>query len=131
MGRSRTGLGLFAVEPIKPGQFIVEYWGERISNREADKLNTRYLFELNSRWTIDGADRRNVARYINHACRPNAKATVERGSIRVYAKRRIAPGDEITYHYGPRYFSNFIAPKGCCCAHCEGLRGRPKGRRPA
>ena len=131
VGRSRTGLGLFAVEPIKRGQLIAEYWGKRIANKDADKLRTRYLFELNSRWSIDGADRRNLARYINHACRPNAKAYIERGAIRIYAVRRIEPGDEITYHYGARYFGTFIEPKGCRCHHCAQAAADDAEPRPA
>src|SRR3954454_14652571 len=99
VARSRTGLGLFALAAIRKGEFIVEYWGKRVSSEEADKLRTKYLFALNSRWALDGSDRRNTARYINHACKANAEARVERGSIRIYASKHINPGDEITYHY--------------------------------
>jgi hypothetical protein len=73
IGRSRTGLGVFARVPIRKGQFIVRYSGRKISTEMADDLDTRYLFEINARWTIDGATRRNTARYINHSCRPNAE----------------------------------------------------------
>src|SRR5438105_7005128 len=73
IGRSKTGLGLFATVAIRKGAFIAEYWGRRIPTKTADDLNTKYLFEINSRWTIDGSDRRNLARYINHSCRPNAE----------------------------------------------------------
>jgi SET domain len=57
IGRSRTGLGLFATAPIKKGAFIVEYKGRKLTNEQADKLEARgnrYLYEINSRWTIDG-----------------------------------------------------------------------------
>ena len=76
------------------------------------------MFELNSRWTIDGSPRRNIARYINHACKPNAETDVVKGKIRITAIRTIRPGDEITYHYGRGYFDTFIKPKGCRCAAC-------------
>src|SRR6267142_5964636 len=82
VGRSRTGLGLFATEPIKKRTIIVEYKGRRITNAEADRLetlNSRYMYELNSRWTVDGSSRSNVARYANHSCRPNAESDVIRG----------------------------------------------------
>ncbi len=126
VGRSRSGLGLFATEPIKKGEFIARYWGRRIPSRLADELNTKYLFEINSRWTIDGATRRNVARYINHSCRPNAEANITKGSIRIMAIKNIKPGDEITYNYGRDYFDTFIKPKGCRCAKCQGRKGRTR-----
>lgn len=119
VGRSRTGLGLFATEEIKKGGFIVEYDGPRLTNEEVDRLGSaRYLFEVNSRWTIDGSPRWNVARYVNHSCRPNAEPIELRGRIRIKARRRIQPGEEITYNYGRTYFVDFIKPVGCKCAKC-------------
>jgi SET domain-containing protein len=125
VARSRSGLGLFALAPIRKGAFIIEYWGKRVSSEEADELRTRYLFELNDRWTLDGSDRRNTARYINHSCKPNAVAYAEKGSIRIYAKKNIQPGDEITYNYGRRYFEVFLRTRGCKCASCT---AEPKRR---
>jgi uncharacterized protein len=118
VGRSRTGLGLFATEPIKKGTFIVEYWGKRIPSKKADELDTKYLFEINSRWTIDGSNRKNIARYINHSCRPNAEAHIVKGIIKIRALKTIKPGDEIAYNYGRGYFDTFIKPVGCKCAAC-------------
>jgi hypothetical protein len=121
VGRSQTGLGLFSTTLIEKGTFIVEYIGPRIPNAEADRrLRARYLFELNSRWTIDGSPRSNTGRYVNHACRPNAEPVVSRGRIRFKAKKRIRPGEEITLHYGKSYFDTFIRPRGCKCLSCEG-----------
>jgi len=120
VGRSRTGLGLFATRTIEKGEFIVEYDGPRITNAEVEeRSNTRYLFTVNSRWTIDGSPRWNRARYANHSCRPNAEAVQVRGRIHIKARKRILPGDEITYNYGKSYFDTFIAPKGCRCAKCD------------
>lgn len=118
IGRSRTGLGLFATEPIKKGQYITEYWGKIIPTKLADELNTKYLFEINSRWTVDGADRRNTARYINHSCRPNAQTYIVKHAIKISATKNIKPGEEITYNYGRNYFNMFIKPVGCKCASC-------------
>jgi len=92
VGRSETGLGLFATAVTEKGAFIIEYIGPRISNEVHRRRSTRYLFEVNSRWTIDGSPRWNTARYINHACRPNAEAVVSRGRIRIKAIKRIKPG---------------------------------------
>jgi uncharacterized protein len=120
VGRSETGLGLFATSVLEKGTFIIEYTGPRISNDEVGlRRNTRYLFEVNRRWTIDGSPRWNTARYINHSCRPNAEAVVSRGRIRIKAIKRIKPGDEITYNYGKNYFDTFIEPIGCKCQACK------------
>src|SRR5450756_2671773 len=69
VGRSRTGLGLFATKPIKKGAKIVRYFGPLLDSKKKtdDAIENKYLFELNGRWTIDGSVRENVARYINHA----------------------------------------------------------------
>jgi SET domain-containing protein len=122
VGRSKTGLGLFALKSIKKGEFIAYYRGRIISNAEADKLWTKYLFELNSRWTVDGSGRSNTARYINHACRPNAETDVKKHKIIITAIKNIEPGDEITYNYGRAYFNAFIKPYGCLCASCRQKR---------
>ena len=133
VGRSETGLGLFATEVIEKGTFIIEYIGLRISSEKVSRRrNTRYLFEINSCWTIDGSPRWNTARYINHSCRPNAKAGVSRGRISIKAIKRIKPRDEITYNYGKCYFDTFIKPTGCKCLSCRTVQSRrikPSGSR--
>ncbi len=92
----------------------------RISAQQADRLMARgatYIFELNSRWNIDGSPRWNVARYINHSCRPNARPVRRKGII--VALRRIEPGEEITYDYGREYLNYFLDNGGCRCAACQ------------
>jgi hypothetical protein len=93
------------------------------------------MFQLNSRWVIDGSPRWNVARYINHSCRPNAKPVIRKGrSIVFVAVRPIEPGEEITYDYGPEYFDYFLDNGGCRCAACRKKaawrRKRKATRRP-
>lgn len=119
IGRSRTGLGLFALSAIQEGTDIVEYTGERIPTAVADARATKYLFEVDDAWTIDGSGRSNMARYINHSCEPNAEAELD-GDNRIFivAKRTIAPGEEITFDYGDEYFNEFIRPLGCKCPAC-------------
>jgi hypothetical protein len=121
VGRSKTGLGLFAEEPIRKGRWIVEYTGERLTTAEADRRDAkgnRYLFVINSKWTVDGTPRSNIARYANHACRPNAESDIVRGKVILRAIRNIKPGDEITYDYGEDHFNWYIKPKGCKCRYC-------------
>ncbi len=122
IGRSATGLGLFATRPIKRTAYIATYRGPRISNEEADRREARgarYMFTLNGRWTINGSPRWNVARYINHSCRPNAKPVGRNSGIVIIALRRIERGEEITYDYGREYLKYFFEIGGCRCAQCR------------
>jgi SET domain-containing protein len=121
VGRSRTGLGLFATAPIKKRTLIVEYKGRRLTNAQSEILEARgnrYLYEINSRWTIDGSTRKNLGRYANHSCRPNAESHRLRGKVYIRAIKAIRPGEEITYNYGRDYFRNVITPAGCKCVKC-------------
>jgi SET domain-containing protein len=121
VGRSRTGLGLFATKPIKKKTIIVYYRGQKITAAESEKREARgnrYLYEINSKWVMDGASRRNVARYANHSCRPNCESDTRGHEIFIKAIKNIEPGDEITYHYGKNYFDMFLRPIGCKCPKC-------------
>jgi uncharacterized protein len=133
VGRSKTGLGLFATKPIKKGTRIVRYFGPLLDSRKKkdDAIENKYLFELNNRWTIDGSIRANVARYINHACRPNAESDVRPRKRKVFIRaiKNIEPGEEINYDYGTDYFKAYLKPIGCKCASCE--RKRKKKRAEA
>lgn len=132
VGRASAGLGLFAVKPIAKRQSIVTYSGPWIDNEEAERRErrgARYLFEVNSRWTIDGSSRRNLGRYANHSCRPNAEAVQRQRKMVLVALRAIAPGEEITYDYGKDYFDIFIKPSGCRCAACAAKAAKRKARR--
>jgi uncharacterized protein len=126
IGRSRTGLGLFATKPIRKGAKIVRYFGPLLDsrNKKHDDIENKYLFELNGRWTIDGSVRKNVARYINHACRPNAESDVSarKRKVVIRAIKNIEPGEEINYDYGTDYFKAYLKPIGCKCDSCERRR---------
>jgi SET domain-containing protein len=126
IGRSRTGLGLFAAKPYRKREYVVAYRGRKLANAEADRLEargSRYMFEINSRWTIDGSSRWNTARYVNHSCRPNVEAIERRGGKIVYiARKRIKPDEEITVDYGEAYFSAFIGKSRCQCPKCRERR---------
>ena len=112
------GLGLYADESIKKGEFVIEYVGELITNEEADRRLGKYLFEINKTHTIDGRGRNNTARYINHSCRPNCESDVKKGRIYISAIKNITPGDELTYDYGKEYFDEFLKGK-CLCLKCQ------------
>jgi uncharacterized protein len=130
VGRSRTGLGLFATKPIKKGAKIVRYFGPLLDCRKKkhDAIENKYLFELNGRWTIDGSVRKNIARYINHACRPNAESDVSarKRKVVIRAIKKIEPGEEINYDYGTDYFKAYLKPIGCKCDACEKKRKKQR-----
>ena len=130
VGRSRTGLGLFATKPIKKGAKIVRYFGPLLDSRKKkdDAIENKYLFELNNRWTIDGSVRKNIARYINHACKPNAESDVKprKRKVVIRAIKNIEPGEEINYDYGTDYFKAYLKPIGCKCDACEKKRKKKR-----
>lgn len=127
VGRSLTGLGLFATRPIKKRTRIVEYKGPILVAEEAEKAErrgNRYLYEVSKNRTIDGTPRRNVARYANHSCNPNAESVIWRGRVFIKALRNIKPGEEIVYDYGTDYLKNVIGRSRCKCSRCRRRRAR-------
>ena len=130
VGRSPTGLGLFATKPIRKGAKIIRYFGPLLDSKKKkdDAIENKYLFELNGRWTIDGSVRENIARYINHACKPNAESDVKPRKRKVFirAVKNIEPGEEINYDYGTDYFKAYLKPIGCKCAACEKKRKKQR-----
>jgi hypothetical protein len=75
--------------------------------------------------------RENVARYINHACKPNAESDVmpRKRKVVIRAIKNIDPGEEINYDYGTDYFKAYLKPIGCKCAAC--VKKRKKKRAEA
>lgn len=118
--KSSAGLGLFAARDYKKGELVIEYTGEVISDAEAQRRGGKYLFELNDDWTIDGKERKNTARYINHSCKPNCypELTDDETQVFIYTKRALKAGEEFTYNYGTYYFNMEIKPYGCRCTAC-------------
>jgi len=118
--KSKAGLALFAKEPIERGDFIIEYVGKILTGKEADIQGGRYLFEVNSKKTIDGTPRYNTARYINHSCKPNCEPETKQGRVLIFAKKSIAVGEELNYDYGKEYCDEFLVTGGCICGNCSG-----------
>ena len=127
LGRSRTGFGLFATRTIRKNTRIAEYTGPLLRTKEAEKAEARgnrYLYEINSRWTIDGTPRSNIARYFNHSCNPNADSYNVKKRVFIRAIRNIKPGEEIVYDYGIDYLKNVIGRSNCQCSRCRRRRNR-------
>ena len=109
IARKRSGIagfGVFAAERITKNTRIIDYAGETITHAESRRREARQLpsgriwcFTVNSRWVRDASVGGNLARFINHACRPNCYAHVIDGVIWIRAARTIKKGHELTYHY--------------------------------
>lgn len=100
------GWGVFATEPIPKNKRIVAYTGEKISNRESLKREVRYLkkghiwcFKLTNRTVIDAGVGGNIARFINHSCKPNCYVQILDGIIWIRAAKTLRAGTELTYNY--------------------------------
>lgn len=134
VGRSPTGLGLYAIAPIPDRKLVIEYTGERIPTKRAREIDraraNKYLFEIDNRWTIDGSPRSNTARYVNHSCDPNTEAESNRGRLMFRAIRDIAAGEEITLDYGEEHMELYFGKAGCLCPACieERKQVRAKAR---
>jgi uncharacterized protein len=116
--RSATGLGVFARQAIPKHTRIIEYVGTLITNEDADKSKGRYIVQLNETHALNGKHRENLARYINHSCKPNAEAFTSGKHVWVWSKKDIKTDEEITMDYGREYFDKFIKPFGCKCKKC-------------
>jgi SET domain-containing protein len=128
------GKGVFALKPIAKGERIIEYVGEVLSWKAAQKRhphdpsdpNHTFFFHVDDERVIDAAVGGNAARWINHACDPNCKAEEEDGRIFIDAIRDIAPGEELFYDYGliidERYTPALKKQYACRCGspNCRG-----------
>lgn len=112
------GWGVFALEPINKNRRIVTYDGEKIPAKESPAREERYLrrghiwcFVVNRRWVRDAAVGGNIARYINHACKPNCYSQVVGDTIWIRAARNIRKGEELSYDY----YTGGTAEIACNC----------------
>jgi hypothetical protein len=120
-----SGWGVFTLEAIAKNKRIVHYAGERITSQESTPREERYLakghiwcFKLHNRAVIDAAVGGNVARFINHACKPNCYTEIKDGTIWIRAGRSIRKGEELTYNY----WTEGAAEIPCRCRpDCQGM----------
>jgi SET domain-containing protein len=82
----------------------------QIDRKYADATDTghTFLLTLNERKVIDANVDGNIARWINHSCKPNCESEVEENAngkphkdkVFIHALRDIRAGEELTYNYG-------------------------------
>jgi SET domain-containing protein len=100
------GWGVYATQTISKNTRIIDYAGEKISNQVSLKREGRYIknghiwcFKLTNRSVIDAGVGGNVARFINHGCKPNCYIDIKKGVIWIRAARNVRKGEELTYDY--------------------------------
>ncbi|KAJ6834250.1 uncharacterized protein M6B38_336405 [Iris pallida] len=109
-------LGLYTSQLIARGAMVVEYVGEIVGLRVADKRELEYqsgrrvqyksacyFFRIDKEQIIDATRKGGIARFVNHSCEPNCVAKVisirNEKKVVFFAERDINPGEEITYDY--------------------------------
>jgi hypothetical protein len=107
--RRRSGIagwGVYTRRPITKNSRIVDYAGEKISHQESLRRERGQLargevwcFTVDARTVRDASVGGNIARFINHACRPNCYSQVVGDVVWIRAARNIAAGEELTYDY--------------------------------
>ena len=129
--------GLYATKNIKKGTKIINYVGKIITKKETDKNpkfdNNKaiYLYNLNSKYDLDGDFKYNTARLINHSCDPNCEVDGSGLKLWISAIKDIKKGDELSYDYGFGFDEDYRQfPCKCgsnnCCGYIvrEGSRWR-------
>ena len=127
--------GLYANKDIKKGTRIIEYKGKIITRKQSeenpkfDNDKAIYLFNLNSRYDLDGDFKYNTARLINHSCDPNCEVDGIGLKIWVYAIKNIKKGDELSYDYGFSFDKDFKDyPCKCGAKNCAGYIVKSESR---
>lgn len=135
------GRGVYARSDIKKGRRILEYVGERISHREADRRffekpdddGHTFLFIVDGRTVIDGTTGGNPSRFVNHCCDPNCETVIEDRRVFVETIRDIKAGEELGYDYQLTWESTDdaedLALYACRCG-AKNCRGTMLDREP-
>lgn len=120
--KTGAGHGFFIDEDVKAGDKIIQYIGEKISNKQADEKPNEYIFWINKKFSLDGSPLWNYARYVNYSHDPNAESIDEDEKIFFAAIRDIRKGEEVTIDYGDWHYNEWIKPHGCKCKVCLGKK---------
>ncbi|MGA0609575.1 SET domain-containing protein [Caldimonas sp. KR1-144] len=117
------GRGAFAAEAIPARRKIGEIRGESISVREARRrakgLARIMIVEVSDTRAIDASRSEDPLRFVNHSCRPNAVLRIRQGRVEFYALRDVAPGEELTAHYGESHHEGRLTCR-CGAPGCAG-----------
>eukprot|EP00198_Chlamydomonas_reinhardtii_P005407 XP_001694743.1 histone methyltransferase [Chlamydomonas reinhardtii] len=120
------GFGLFALEDIKAGQFIIEYIGEVLEEDEYQRRKEYYMsvgqrhyyfMNIGNGEVIDACRKGNISRFINHSCEPNCETQkwLVHGELAIglFAVRDIPKDTELTFDYNFERYGD--KPMRCYC----------------
>ena len=131
----RNGQGLYAIKDIKEGTRIIDYVGKIITKKkteESEKFDNSkpiYLFNLNTRYDLDGDVSWNTARLINHSCLNNCDYKGKGLKLWITTIRDIKKGEELTCDYGFSYDLDYKQfPCKCGSKNCVGYIVREGSR---
>jgi len=118
------GMGCFAVQFISEGQRIVEYSGPRLNLEQTQKAlqnGNKFIFDLDSHYSVDGSVMSNAGRYLNHSCDPNCESNIIFEKVWINATRDIQQGEELTINYNYELEGFFDRPCLCGSKNCLGF----------
>lgn len=132
------GMGLFAGEDIRAGEFVIEYVGEILDDALTEERLRYYrdngvqhfhMMELSSSMVIDAGKQGNLARFINHSCEPNCQSQKwylgNEPRIGIFALKDVKADAELSYDY---QFTSFAREKQSCLCGAPGCRGYLGGK---
>ncbi len=137
------GKGLFVLKAVAADERLIEYKGQTITWKEAQRRhphdpeqpNHTFFFHLDDKHVVDGGVGGNASRWINHACKPNCRAEETDGRIFIHAARDLQPGEELFYDYSliidERHTPALKKEYACHCGSpaCRGTLLAPKRAR--
>ncbi|XP_063940638.1 histone H3-lysine(4) N-trimethyltransferase ATX1 isoform X3 [Daucus carota subsp. sativus] len=128
------GYGIFAKQPHRAGDMVIEYTGEVVRVNVADRReHLTYdslvgagtcMFKIDDDRVIDATKAGNIARLINHSCEPNCYSRIITVNgdqhVIIYAKRDLNQWEELTINYR---FSSVDEQLACSCgvSRCRGI----------
>ncbi|KAF7490682.1 Histone-lysine N-methyltransferase NSD2 [Sarcoptes scabiei] len=127
-----AGWGLMAMQDIKKGQFVIEYVGEVIDEKECverlKKIKSNFYFlTIDKDNIIDAGPKGNLARFMNHSCEPNCitqKWVVQNYTrVGIFALHDIPAGTELTFNYNLDCRGNEQIECKCGGPKCSGFIG--------
>eukprot|EP00898_Chlorokybus_atmophyticus_P005884 jgi/Chlat1/6297/Chrsp44S05872 len=124
------GWGLIAEQDVQLGQFVIEYCGEVISEKEAQQrsklyesqgIRHHYFMVLGGTDVIDATRKGCLAS--NPNCETRKWHVLGELRVGIFGKHFIPTGTELTYNYNFQYFGG--AKTKCCCGatNCVGFLG--------